>query len=146
MLTSAKELAGQQYTANREMISNYLRLHLIGTSWTKLLKESARALFTKTGTVVLVKFSDGSAALFQFAVGTSSAYAFVLIDGSIIVNGQPYTLGGAPSGTIYHGTIKNGAINNGVEIGGTVQKCRQYQIKTSTGDVYSGTVCWYYHA
>lgn len=93
----------------------------------------------KADYIVLAKFADNSSALFTLGNFTDSYMPFLVVDGSIILNGEPQQ-----NNLIQDkGTLNYGAIYNGITFGSTVMKCRSYKIKTSTGEIYSGTVCWY---
>lgn len=135
---SASILIGNDNLTAKSAVSNFLRMRLINSFWDKLSVQ-VRIIIMKADYIVLAKFADNSSALFTLGIGTISDMPFLVVDGSIILNGEPQQ-----NNLIQDkGTINYGSIYNSITFGSAVMKCRSYKITTSYGETYTGTVCWY---
>lgn len=119
-------------------VSNLLRMRLLGTM-SQALQKKVILWLRAAELVVETKFSDGTSVAWRFANPLESLQPFRMIEGTEAQNGVPI----APPASYQSNTMSLGYYMSPASLGTVVLKCRPYTIKSSSGEVFTGTICWY---
>lgn len=119
-------------------VSNYLRMRLLA-SFAAQLQQRIILLLRMAEFVVKTNFEDGTSVSWILSNPWESYLPFQLIQGTEMQNGVPIQ----PPSRYQTTTTSLGYYMSPASLGTVVLKCRPYTIKSSSGEVFTGSICWY---